>query len=149
MDEIASNPNQRNEGEGNKTAAREYNEAQNRFAQSGKVEEKAREAERAMSGPERMEPERAEAIGKRGSMASTAEMLSRQAREQTARAGNYLARNTQEYPLEAVLVAGLIGYGLGFLIHRSWSGKPRVEEHSDQLSSASLGHSGDALRPLE
>ena len=31
----------RNEGEGNKTAAREYNKAQRRFVQSGKVEEKA------------------------------------------------------------------------------------------------------------
>ena len=32
----------RNEGEGNKTAAREYNEAQRRFVESGKVDEKAR-----------------------------------------------------------------------------------------------------------
>ena len=74
-----------------------------------------------MSGPEHVELERAEAIGKRGTMAGTAERLSRQAREQTARAGTYLARNAQEYPLEAVLIAGLIGYGLGFLIHRNWS----------------------------
>src|ERR1044071_9132203 len=117
----------RNEGEGNKTAAREYNEAQNRFAQSGKVEEKAREAERAMSGPERLELERAEAIGKRGSMASTAERLSQQAWEQTGRAGKYLARNTQEYPVEAVLVAALIGSGLGFLNHSSWSHNSWVE----------------------
>ena len=41
---------QRNEGEGNKTAAREYNEATTKFAQSGKVEGKAREAERAIEG---------------------------------------------------------------------------------------------------
>jgi len=56
---------QQNEGEGNKTAAREYNEAQHRFAESGKVEEKAREAEKALDGDERRELERAEAIGKR------------------------------------------------------------------------------------
>ena len=55
----------RNEGEGNKTAARQYNEAQHRFVQSGKVEEKAREAERALHSSEKEELQRAEAIGKR------------------------------------------------------------------------------------
>jgi hypothetical protein len=99
-----------------------------------------------MSGPERVELERAEVIRKRGPVAGTAERLSRQTQEQTAR---YLTRNTQEYPFEAVLVAGLIGYGLGFLIHRRWSSKPSVEEYPDQPTSVPLGHSGDALRPLE
>jgi len=60
------NMTQRNEGEGNKTAAREYNEAQRRFAESGKVEEKAREAEKALDS-DKQELERAEAIGKRHS----------------------------------------------------------------------------------
>jgi hypothetical protein len=54
----------RNEGEGNKTAAREYNEAQRRFVESGKVDEKAREAERALDRDKR-ELEHAEAKGKR------------------------------------------------------------------------------------
>jgi hypothetical protein len=55
-----------NEGEGNKTAARQYNEAQQRFAQSGKVEEKAREAEEALDGPEKEEAlQQADAAGKR------------------------------------------------------------------------------------
>ena len=58
----------RNEGEGNKTAARQYNEAQKRFAQSGKVEEKAREAEQALDGPEKKALEEAEAVGKRHSV---------------------------------------------------------------------------------
>jgi hypothetical protein len=40
-----------NEGDGNKTKARQYNEAQQRFAQSAKVEENAREAEKALDGP--------------------------------------------------------------------------------------------------
>jgi hypothetical protein len=53
-----------NEGEGNKTATREYNEAQKRFAQSGKVEEKAREAEQALDGPEKDALKRAEEVGK-------------------------------------------------------------------------------------
>ena len=44
----AAIPASRNEGEGNKTAAREYNEAQRRFVESGKVDEKAREAEKAL-----------------------------------------------------------------------------------------------------
>jgi hypothetical protein len=65
MDENRKNEQQRNEGEGNRTAAREYNEAQHRFAESGKVDKKAREAERAMDGPERRDLEHAELIGKR------------------------------------------------------------------------------------
>ena len=60
------NQGQRNEGEGNKTAAREYNESQRRFVESGKVEEKAREAEKALDS-DKQELERAEAIGKRHS----------------------------------------------------------------------------------
>jgi hypothetical protein len=59
--------NSPNEGEGNKTAARQYNEAQQRFAQSGKVEEKAREAEKALDGPEKEVLQQAEAVGKRHS----------------------------------------------------------------------------------
>jgi hypothetical protein len=58
---------QRNEGEGNKTAAREYNEAQKQFVQKGQVEQKAREAEKALEGDEGRELERAEAEGKRHS----------------------------------------------------------------------------------
>ena len=56
-----------NEGEGNKTAARQYNEAQQRFAQTGKVEQKAREAEEALDSPEKETLRQAEAIGKRHS----------------------------------------------------------------------------------
>ncbi|MGE0258525.1 MAG: hypothetical protein AB7H71_17610 [Alphaproteobacteria bacterium] len=56
----------RNEGEGNKTAAREYNEAQRRFVESGKIDEKAREAERSLDTDKR-ELEHAETIGKRHS----------------------------------------------------------------------------------
>ena len=54
-----------NEGEGNKTAAREYNDAQRRFVESGQVEKKAREAEQALDGPEGPALRDAEAIGKR------------------------------------------------------------------------------------
>ena len=55
---------QRSEGEGNRTAARQYNEAQRRFVQSGKVEEKVREAEHALETSEKRVLERAEAVGK-------------------------------------------------------------------------------------
>jgi hypothetical protein len=55
---------QHNEGEGNRTAARDYNEAQRRFVESGKVGEKAHEAEHALDTPERNVMERAEAVGK-------------------------------------------------------------------------------------
>jgi hypothetical protein len=43
---------QRNEGEGNKTAAKEYNKETTAFAKSGQVEGKAREAKQAVDGKE-------------------------------------------------------------------------------------------------
>jgi hypothetical protein len=57
------NTGSRNKGEGNKTAAREYNSAQRRFVEAGKVEEKAREGEKSLD-TEKGELERAEAVGK-------------------------------------------------------------------------------------
>jgi hypothetical protein len=49
-----------NEGEGNKTAARHYSEGVAKTVQSGKVEEKAREAAEALDGEEGDELRRAE-----------------------------------------------------------------------------------------
>lgn len=57
-------PRQKNEGEGNRTAAREYNEATKRFAQSGRVEESGKTAKKAVEGRERSELEQAEKAGK-------------------------------------------------------------------------------------
>ena len=57
-------PQQRNEGEGNKTAARHYNEKTEKFAESGKVEDKAREAARAVEKDKGGELKRAEQEGK-------------------------------------------------------------------------------------
>ena len=54
----------RNEGEGNRTAAREYNRATEKFAASGKVDAKAREAAKAVDGPEGDALRRAEQAGK-------------------------------------------------------------------------------------
>lgn len=56
---------QRNEGEGNRTAARQYNEDQQKFVRSGKVEEKAEEARDAVQGAEGKELRDAELVGKR------------------------------------------------------------------------------------
>lgn len=55
----------RNEGEGNRTAARNYNREQQNFVRKGKVGEKAHEAKEAVEGKEREELERAEAEGRR------------------------------------------------------------------------------------
>ncbi len=55
---------QRNEGEGNKTAAREYNKETTAFAKSGQVEEKAREAKQALDGKEADAMRKAEREGK-------------------------------------------------------------------------------------
>jgi hypothetical protein len=57
-------PHQKNEGEGNRTAAREYNEATKRFTQSGRVEESGKKAKKAVEGREQAELERAEQVGK-------------------------------------------------------------------------------------
>ena len=56
---------QPNEGEGNRTAAREYNQAQQDFARSGKVQEKAKEARKAVEGVEADSLRDAELVGKR------------------------------------------------------------------------------------
>jgi hypothetical protein len=54
-----------NEGEGSRSGARAYDEAAEKFAKSGKVEEKARAARQAVDSAEGKELERAEAEGKR------------------------------------------------------------------------------------
>jgi hypothetical protein len=56
---------QANEGEGNRTAARAYDRKAEAFAKSGKVEQKAKEAELAVDGPEGEDLARAEAAGKK------------------------------------------------------------------------------------
>jgi len=59
-------PTQRNEGEGNRTAARAYNKATTEFAQSGKVSAAAAKAKKSLSSPpEAAEMKRAEATGRR------------------------------------------------------------------------------------
>ncbi|HEY0526207.1 MAG TPA: hypothetical protein VGD08_22630 [Stellaceae bacterium] len=55
---------QQNEGEGNRTAARQYNKDQQNFVQSGKVDEKAKEARDALDGAEGKDLADAEAAGK-------------------------------------------------------------------------------------
>jgi hypothetical protein len=66
MDKDKDFTGKRNEGEGNRTAAREYNEAQQRFVRSGKIDQKAHEAERDLRDRDiRRELERAETVGKR------------------------------------------------------------------------------------
>lgn len=47
------------QGEGNYDAARRYRKGQEEFAKSGKVEQKAHEAEEALEGPEGADLERA------------------------------------------------------------------------------------------
>ena len=51
----------------------------------------------------------------RGQAAATAEALLRP----TRRAGERLSRYAAAKPLTALLVAGAVGYGLGYLMHRS------------------------------
>jgi hypothetical protein len=55
---------QRNEGEGNKTAARDYNKRTKEFIDSGRVDESAKEAERAVKSPEGKELRDAEKTGR-------------------------------------------------------------------------------------
>jgi hypothetical protein len=54
---------QKNEGEGNRTAAREYNKDAQEFARSGKVEKSADKARKAVEGEEGESLKRAEKEG--------------------------------------------------------------------------------------
>jgi hypothetical protein len=54
----------KNEGEGSRTAAKQYNDATEKFAKSGKVEPAAKAAEKSLDGEEAEELERAEEEGK-------------------------------------------------------------------------------------
>ena len=65
MDRQSSEKRGENQGEGNRTAAREYNRAQEEFARSGKVEQAARSAERALDTKEAKELKKAEEVGRR------------------------------------------------------------------------------------
>lgn len=65
---------QANEGEGNRTAAREFNREQHAFAQRGPVEQKAREAESALGGAERKSLKKAERAGRRRSLGEDPEV---------------------------------------------------------------------------
>jgi hypothetical protein len=56
---------QRNEGEGNRTAARRYNDAQHAYVESGRSDAAAEEAKRAVDGKEGDELRAAEKEGKR------------------------------------------------------------------------------------
>ena len=47
--------------------------------------------------------------------------------EEGARAGVYLRRNVNEYPLTAVLISGAIGYLAAYLIHASWQASDRTK----------------------
>lgn len=53
-----------NEGEGNRTAAKEYNKSQKDFAKSGKVEDAAKKAREAVEGSEGEELREAEEKGR-------------------------------------------------------------------------------------
>lgn len=53
-----------NEGEGSRSAARDYNQRTDAFIRSGKVEKSAKEAEKAIDGGERKELTDAEKIGR-------------------------------------------------------------------------------------
>ena len=68
---------QPNEGEGNKTAARRYNRGVAETVRSGAYVKKAREAARALSGPEGSELRRAESLAKRGRTASARHVASK------------------------------------------------------------------------
>ena len=78
MDKDKDFTREENEGEGNRTAAREYNEAQQRFVRSKKIDHKAHEAERDLHDCDiRRELERTEAVGKRHAAAEDPEVKRR------------------------------------------------------------------------
>jgi hypothetical protein len=66
---------QRNEGEGNRTAAREYNRATKEFARTGQVEKQAERARQAIEESQKAELDRAEQAGKSKSRAEDRPLL--------------------------------------------------------------------------
>jgi hypothetical protein len=58
------NSGSENQGEGNRDAARHYNDATEKFAKSGKVQPAAKDAKDALDGPEKAALERAEKEGR-------------------------------------------------------------------------------------
>jgi hypothetical protein len=62
--EHSTSGKQKNEGEGNKTAARQYNKDQREFVKSGRVGQAAEEAAEAVSGAEKDDLKRAEEAGR-------------------------------------------------------------------------------------
>ena len=55
---------EKNQGEGNREAAEQYNEKTREFVKSGRVEQSAQDAKRAVEGKEKAELDRAEQAGK-------------------------------------------------------------------------------------
>src|SRR5262245_57489501 len=72
--------------------------------------------------------------------AASAQDLARRAGEQTyeqgQRAGEYLTRNVNEYPLAALMVAGAIGYGIAYLVHSNWQNQGWNWSWSDERRRA-------------
>jgi hypothetical protein len=58
--DLATKPRDANEGEGNRTAARRYNQASEAYGRSGRVDEAANAAKTALETPEGEELQRAE-----------------------------------------------------------------------------------------
>jgi hypothetical protein len=66
---VAMTDKNQNQGEGNYDAARRFDEEERKFVKSGQVEQKAKEAEEALEGPEAEELERArKETGERAAM---------------------------------------------------------------------------------
>lgn len=62
---MAQSTDTRNEGEGSRTAAKQYNDATEKFAKSGKVEPAAKAAKKSLEGVEGDELAKAEEEGRR------------------------------------------------------------------------------------
>ena len=64
-DQDRDKPENANQGEGNWAAAKAFNRDQKKFAESGKVDPAAKDAAKAVDGPEDSELRKAEELGKR------------------------------------------------------------------------------------
>lgn len=68
----------KNEGEGSKTAAKQYNDAASKWANSGEVEESARKAAEALQGTESESLREAEEEGKKHAAEEDPELYSKE-----------------------------------------------------------------------
>ena len=72
--------------------------------------------------------------------------------EQSEHARQYVTQNVQSYPIAAVFISSLIGYGLAYLVHGGGNSgrerrayRPEYRNHPDQMRRDRVPHTGEII----